>query len=191
MSVDSVDPLYYILRTSQRFQGSKEQFNCWSLLLSPSCWEGSVDTHLEMVNKQTDEGHGQFCENQRGGEGGVNYVLRYHRPWRAASLAWSVEDRRNVSNRILHLLVFGNSNCKVGASHTAMTMTDLQTNRNKTHTGLVYFLKQIFCPCHSVVRVDMSASSAIICSDQKLTNDINSVLFLSILFVRSWVSNHI
>jgi hypothetical protein len=107
------------------------------------------------------------------------------------SLAWSVKDRRNVNTRILRLLVFSNSIRKLRASHTAMTMLDWRAKRNKTHIGLVYFLKPIFCPCHSLFRVDLSVSSAIISSDQKLTNDINSILFLSILFLRLWVNNHI
>jgi len=141
---------------------------------------------------QTDEGHGQFCENVRGGiRQKQNNLLKYHRPWRTISLVWSVKDRRNVNNRILHLLVFGNCNCKLGASHTAMTMPDWRTKRNKTRIGLVYLLKKIFCPCHSVVRVDLSLSSAIICSYQKMTNDINFILILSILIVRLWVSNNI
>jgi hypothetical protein len=49
-----------------------------------------------------------------------------------------VKDRRNVNIRILHLVVFGNSSFKLGASYTAMTTPDWRTKQNSHWFGLVF-----------------------------------------------------
>jgi hypothetical protein len=65
-----------------------------------------------------------------------------------------------------------------------MTMPYWRTKRNETQIGLVYFFKTNIFPV--VVRVDPPVSSAIISTDQKLTNDINSIV--SFYVVRAIVS---
>jgi hypothetical protein len=94
-----------------------------------------------------------------------------------------MKDRMIVNTRIPHLLVFGRSNFKRKARSESYSDDDMRLAEETKQILVLFIFNTICSPCHPMFSVGLSASSAIIFSDQKLTTGINSVLFIPILLV--------